>query len=308
MATSPPFSTRTSGDPIADRRYAYGDAAFAEGDWQAAFDLFEQTVEIVPNWPPAQYALAKAALRLDREDTARQALSVALTLDPEDHLGARVLLAQIGATSAAEAMSPAYVTSLFDEYAPRFDAHLVGQLDYRAPELLVAALDRHVPGRHFAPVLDLGCGTGLMARALGTRASRFCGVDLSPRMLALARETGLYDSLEARDLLLSLQDQPSGSLALVIAADVFCYVPDLEPVLMASRRALQSGGVMAFTVQTHEGAGVRIGADSRVHHAPALVRQLTRDAGFALLHEEAAVSRRDSGVPVAGALYLLAVP
>lgn len=291
---------------IADRRYAYGDAALADRDWQAALDLFEQTLERVPLWPPAHLALAKAALALGEDIRARAALERVLALDPADHLGAALLLARIGGRPVAGAMPPAYVAALFDDYAPRFDSHLVGQLAYRAPDLLVAALDRHCPERTFGRVLDLGCGTGLMARALGARAGRILGVDLSPRMLALAVETGLYAGLEAGELVAFLEQQPSAEADLVIAADVFCYLPDLAPALAASARSLAPSGLLAFTVQTHPGEGVMVGEDCRMHHAPGLVRTLAGAAGFTLLAEEEAVSRLDAGRPVPGALYLLA--
>ncbi|MCZ8186930.1 MAG: methyltransferase domain-containing protein [Beijerinckiaceae bacterium] len=307
MTTTPPFSTRSSGDMIADRRYAYGDAAFAEQDLQAAFDLFEQTLERAPNWPPAHLALAKAALALGDEARARATLERVLALDPADHLGAALLLARIGGKPVADAMPAAYVAALFDDYAPRFDSHLVGQLAYRAPDLLVAALDRYLPGRHYAEVLDLGCGTGLMARALGSRAGRILGVDLSPRMLEQASATGLYAGLEAGDLVTFLGQQPVARSDLAIAADVFCYLPDLAPALAAARRCLAPSGILAFTVQTHPGEGVVVGEDCRMHHAPGLLRRLGVEAGFTLLAEEEAASRRDAGRPVPGALYLLAV-
>ncbi|WP_284178150.1 methyltransferase domain-containing protein [Rhabdaerophilum sp. SD176] len=308
MTATPPFSTRSSGDMIADRRYAYGDAALAEQDWQAAFDLFEQTLELVPHWPPAHLALARAALALGEEETARAALERVLTLDPADHLGAAMLLAQIGSKPVAEAMPAAYVAALFDDYAPRFDSHLVNQLAYRAPELLVAALDRHQPERHFAHVLDLGCGTGLMARALGSRAGLVFGVDLSPRMVAVAAETRLYAGLQAGELVAFLTQQPVAGADLTIAADVFCYVPDLAPAFAEARRCLAPSGILAFTVQTHPGEGVVVGEDCRIHHAPGLVRHLAVEAGFTLLAEEEAVSRLDAGKPVPGALFLLAAP
>lgn len=308
MTAAPPFSTRSSGDMIADRRYAYGDAALADGDWQAALDLFEQTLERVPQWPPAHLALAKAALALGQEEKARAVLERVLALDPADHLGAALLLARIGGRPVAEAMPAAYVAALFDDYAARFDSHLVGQLAYRAPDLLVAALDRHLPGRSYAQVLDLGCGTGLMARALAGRAGQIVGVDLSPRMLEQAEATGLYARLEAGELVAFLARQPAAAADLVIAADVFCYLPDLAPAFAATRRTLASGGLLAFTVQTHQGEGVVVGEDCRMHHAPALVRALAGASGLTLLAEDAAVSRLDAGRPVPGALFLLAAP
>ena len=303
MTTPTGFSTQTSGDLTADRRYAYGDGALADGDFIAARDLFAQTLELVPNWPPAHFALAKAHIALGERDAARAALQRAQVLDPPDRLGAGVLLAQI---TGGAIMPDAYVAGLFDEYAGRFDSHLVGALDYRAPEMLADMLRQaRGEGMRFMHALDLGCGTGLMARALMGCCAGISGVDLSAGMLEVACSSGLYSRLACAELLAFLRGEPAASCDLALAADVFCYVPDLAPVFGEVARVLEPGGVFAFSIQTHTGEGVIMGADSRVHHAPSLMRNLAAAAGLNLLQEIAASTRRDRGVPVAGALFLL---
>lgn len=299
-----PFSTRTSGDLVADRRYDYGDAALAEGDSLAARDLFAQTLELVPNWPPAHFALAKACLGLGDHAEATIALHRVLVLDPADRLGAAVLLAQIG--TAAPVMPDAYVASLFDEYAPRFDGHLVEALKYRAPEMLAIMLNQE-RGKtmQFTSALDLGCGTGLMAGALKGHFDAMTGVDLSAGMLKVAEAGGLYRRLACAELLGFLRGEAASSCDLALAADVFCYVPELAPVLTEAARVLEPGGLFAFSIQTHAGQGVVIGADARVHHAPAEVRTWAKAAGFTVRQETAASTREDRGVPVPGALFLL---
>jgi SAM-dependent methyltransferase len=52
-----------------------------------------------------------------------------------------------------------------------------------------------------ASVIDLGCGTGAAGRRLQSHGfQNIDGVDLSPEMLAVARSTGAYRSLEVTDL------------------------------------------------------------------------------------------------------------
>ena len=299
------FSTRTSGDLVADRRYDYGDAALVDGDFIAACDLFEQTLELVPNWPPAHFALAKACIGLGKRAEAASALGRVLALDADDRLGAAILLAQIG--TAAPVMPDAYIASLFDEYAPRFDSHLVKALKYRAPELLAGMLrQERGEAMHFATPLDLGCGTGLMASALAGHFDTMNGVDLSAGMLKVAEAGGLYRRLARADLLSFLKDEDTSAYDLALAADVFCYVPDLSPVLAEAARVLEPGGLFTFSIQTHEGQGVVMGADARVHHAPAEVRIWAELAGLTVRQEIAVSTREDRGIPVAGALFLLA--
>jgi predicted TPR repeat methyltransferase len=307
-AMSPPFSRTTSGDALADRRYAYGAAALEEGDYGAARDLFTQMLELTPLWPPGWLALGKAHLALGEQGEARAAFRQVIALDAADILGAGLYLAQLGEdVPLSAAMQPAYVAALFDDYAPRFDAHLTGKLTYRAPDLLAEALEAVAAGRTFPAALDLGCGTGLMARALAGRYDAMTGIDLSPAMLREAEKTGLYTRLEAAEILAFLAGQ-GVHYNLILAADVFCYIADLTPVLVAMHKRLHPNGLAAFTVQTHERVGVVLGQDQRFHHALPFVERLAQEACFTPRLSRAITPRMDGGKPVAGAMLVLERP
>ena len=305
-----PVVHRSSGDLLADRRYAYAEAAWNEGDAAAAADLAGQALDLAPDFAPAHALLGRATAALGRTEEARRALERALALEPDDALGAGIDLAQLGVLPEAEAISTPYVRALFDEYAPRFDRHLLRSLNYRAPNLLRDAL-RRACSRRFRPfrfgrVLDLGCGTGLLARALADVSDMIEGVDLSGRMLAAARKTKLYASLTEGDLLSFLSAREAGSADLVAAADVLVYVADLRPIHAEARRVLGRDGLFAYTVQSHDGSGFRLGADGRFAHAEPHLRVLAAEAGFEVVSCEAVSTRQDRGEDVPGLLLVLA--
>jgi len=300
----------SSGDLIADRRYAYAEACLAEGDPAAAAEMAEQALERAPAYAPAWALLGRAREALSTPEAALNAYASALANDPEDRLGIGVALARLGAAGEGAALSSAYVRTLFDGYSDRFEAHLVGALGYRGPEMLRAALDGlpEAPVR-FASVLDLGCGTGLMGVAIRDRAERIAGVDLSPAMLAKARAKGLYARLVAGDLLDFLNGEPPASADLVLAADVFIYLPDLVPVLAGVARVLAPGGLTAFTIQSHAGAEpVRLGADARYAHSDAHLAASADAAGLAVRLLAPAAIRRERGEGVPGRIAVLAAP
>jgi len=299
----PNFMLHGSGDLLADRRYAYAEAALAEGDAQAARDLYVQTLERVEQWLPAQLGLAKANLALNRIDDAITGFRKIAAEDPQDILGARAHLARLGAEGGA--LTPGYVSALFDDYAPRFDAHLITALDYHAPDILAAEIKRVAEARTFHRALDLGCGTGLMAKALEGQASEILGVDLSERMLEIARGTGLYTRLDAADCVDWLAGETAESADLVIAADVFCYIENLEPIFRQTHRVLEKSGLFSFTIQTHAGSGWRVGDDLRVHHGLLLIEEMARECGFVLARVQPTSVRKDRGVPVPGAVFVL---
>ncbi len=287
----------TSGDLAADRRYAWGMAALAEGDAAVAADLLQQALELAPSWAPAWLALGDARDRAGLRAGAVEAWRQCLALEPEDRLGAAPRLAAAGEARSSDAISAAYVKALFDDYAPRFDGHLTEALSYRGPEVVARALDDAAAGRRFGRALDLGCGTGLTGLALRARVDWLGGCDLSPAMLARARKRAVYDLLEERDLLEVLEASTGGSLDLIVAADVLIYVSALGPVFAAAARALAPSGLMAFTTQSGE-ADVAVGEDLRVSHAPASVLRLAVQAGLdpVLVRDEWV--RKERGRPV----------
>ena len=304
-----PANLRSTGDLIADRRYEYARAALDEQDFGAAADLARQVLELAPGFAAAHALLGRALIALNARDEAENALRHALALQPQDVLGVRVDLARLGALAPDEALTDNYVQALFDDYAPRFERHLTEALGYKGPVLIFDALRRACvrQGRpfHFEHVLDLGCGTGLMAKALRGTAAEIEGVDLSSRMLEKARQTGLYAGLHHGHLTEFLTHRADGEADLVVAADVFIYLAALGPVFAEARRVLKPGGLFAYTVQSHEGDGVVLGEDSRYAHGRAEMARLAAANGFAALLFEDASIRRDRGVPVPGFLVVL---
>jgi predicted TPR repeat methyltransferase len=309
---SPPRTIRSSGDLIADRRYGYADAAFGEADFVTAVDLAAQVLELAPDYAPAHALLGRARGALGDTTGAVEALARALAAEPEDALGVRLDLARLGALAPEHAITPAYVRALFDDYAPRFDRHLVQGLDYRGPELIHAAARRAatdlVRPFRFARMLDLGCGTGLVGRAFARDASAIEGIDLSPRMLAQAKKTRAYVALHEGDLVEAMRGVPDGGFELITAADVLVYVAALEPVFAEVWRLLAPRGLFAFSVEAHGGADVVLGEGGRYVHPQEYLRRLAGEFGFEVARLEHLSTRQDRGEPVPGIVAVLAKP
>jgi predicted TPR repeat methyltransferase len=291
--------TGSSGDLAADRRYQWAAGALESRDFEAARDLFSQVLELAPDWAPGWRGLGEALAALLRRDEAVAAFRKALALDPADIGGASLHLAFLAGECPATAPR-AYVKTLFDQYAVKFDRHLVEALAYRGPEILDAALSRAAPGRIFAHALDLGCGAGLFGATFRGKAKRLTGIDLSPAMIEQARGKHLYDRLIAADLLDFLAAEPDQSADLAAAADVFVYIGDLSPVFAAVARVLEPGGLFAFTAQRREGDGYRVGEDMRFSHSEAYLHVCAAQARLATLELVPAVTRKDRGADVPG--------
>ncbi|MHC4052069.1 class I SAM-dependent DNA methyltransferase [Bradyrhizobium sp. 25ACV] len=298
---------QSSGDLMADRRFEFARDLQLKGDLPAAADLIEQAIELAPDFTSAWFTLGEIRQRLGERDKAVAAFREARRSDPDDHHGAGLHLMRLGDAQMAE-MPKAYVQALFDQYAPRFEHTLVNDLDYRAPALIfkavVAARVAAKKPAFFKRTIDLGCGTGLAAAAFAKQVDHFIGIDLSPGMIKEARATNLYAELEVADMIEALRSKGDGCANLVVAADAFVYLPDLTPVLNQARRVLVSGGVLAFTLETHDGNGVVLGEGLRYAHSAEYVRGAIAKAGLKLLTLEPASPRIENNEPVRGLVVI----
>lgn len=301
----------SSGDYIADRRYDFGRDLQIRGDLAGAADLMRQAVETAPHFASAWFALGDISEQRQRHDEAIVAYRKAWETDPADRHGARLRLMRLGAEPMA-AMTPGYVRSLFDQYAPRFDRALREHLGYRGPELLRDAVveARHIQKRpvHFRRALDLGCGTGLAAEVFASLCDEMLGVDLSPGMLEKAGKRKLYAALKEADMLTALEAEPDASVDLVLAADAVVYVSDLAPLCAEAARVLAPQGAFAFTAETHDGEGVILGVTLRYAHAAGYLEQVLGEAGLRVPVLQVVSARNNAGEPVPGLVAVAVKP
>ena len=294
---------QTSGDLIADRRFGYAMALLQDKDGEAAKDLFAQVLERVPHWPPALLGMGDACLLLEQDDEAVGFFKQCLALDPSDRLGAGPRLARMNEVEADDAIRHGYIAALFDDYAKRFDTHLIQTLGYSAPQQLHAAIT--AIRSHFEQGYDLGCGTGLMGEVLRPHVDHLSGCDLSHAMLQEARAKQIYDRLDGDDVVHALTQQHAASLDLITAADVLVYIGALTDVFVAAHHALKIGGLFAFTTQACAGERFIIGEDLRSAHSERYLRTQALQTGFEILAFEAVSVRQDRDQAVGGWLCVL---
>jgi predicted TPR repeat methyltransferase len=302
--------------------------ALAEsGDPGAAFEVARETAALYPGIAEAALGLGKILLKTGQLPVAIAEFQRALRLDP-GLADARFLLgtawleageagralAAFGEcppatpgltekTARAEAMAAAprsdagYVRHLFDQFSADYDARMLTQLSYRAPQILRELAGLVMPGMTGLDILDLGCGTGLSGAVFKDRAASLDGIDLSPAMIAKAKERGVYDALAVGDIEAGL------GLAvydLVVAADTLVYLGDLEPVLAAVAAALRTEGFFLFSVEAKEGEGFELGPKRRWRHSQSYLRALAAQSGFTVAGLMACVPRHEAHEAVNG--------
>ncbi|MEO5375793.1 MAG: methyltransferase domain-containing protein [Alphaproteobacteria bacterium] len=295
-----------------EARVELAERLIRRGDLPEAIDLLQRCLRDDPDLLAAHFHLGRAWAALGDAAAASLRFRHCLDLDPADALGAAPALAAVAGASP-EALPDAFIRCLFDQYAARFDEELVIRLRYRGPEVVRAAVDavlgEAVPGedRRLRDVLDLGCGTGLAGEHLRPLAHRLAGVDLSPAMVAKARDRGLYDDLWVGEAVAAL-GAASAAWDLVVAADVLVYLGDLGPLFTAAAAALRPGGLLAATVEESDGPAFELMPTRRFRHHPDHLRQGAAAAGLAMAHLEPVVTRFERSEPVRGLVFVARLP
>jgi predicted TPR repeat methyltransferase len=252
---------------------------------------------------------------LGQHDEAAFAYQDALKLGPEDPY-VRHLVVSSGAMPDSKRAPEGYVRTVFDGYADRFEVHLLS-LGYRIPGAIRTLLQSHpkiAAGVPVGPILDLGCGTGLVALAIGDLpVGPFTGVDLSPRMLAHARAKQLYAELREGDIVTDLATHQQ-RWPLVVAADVLCYFGALDEFLAMVHQRLEPAGWFVFSVEAmlpdHDGVVPGNGSwalhqQGRYTHAEHYVYEAICAAGFRVLRMDRPVIRQEAGADVPGLLFAI---
>lgn len=255
--------------------------------------------------------MGHALSSLGRHDEAADSYREALKLGPGDPY-IRHLVAASGVIASATRAPDEYVRTVFNGYAERFEEHLIS-LGYRVPGLVRAALLRHRPGvrsgQMIAPVLDLGCGTGLLAVVMSDLPlSDFVGVDLSASMIAQARKKDLYTEFHVEEIGGYLAEE-TRQFPLIMAADVFCYFGDLVPVLSALTSRLPPDGICILTVEELQpGDDSRpwtLGRQGRYAHSQDYIRICAASVGLQVRELSRDTLRREAGAAIPGLLVVL---
>lgn len=139
--------------------------------------------------------------------------------------------------------------SFYDDWAKSYEAELKTN-GYVTPGRCAEAL-KSLETDLSAPIIDLGCGTGLSGLALRSEGFTVVdGVDLSVEMLNRAKSHGCYRSLDTIDLsepLTALE----GRYRHAVAAGVVSPGHAPASTILRVLEALPSGGTFVFSLNDH---------------------------------------------------------
>ena len=283
--------------------FTLGSMLLDSGQIADAAVALRTAVELAPGSVEALSAMATAETLLGDNATAERALQRVLELEP-GNIEARHLLAALRGDPVTTAPD-GYNAQLFDWFAGRFDHHMVATLQYCVPRDVAVLLSEGSLniGRRY---LDLGCGTGLMAAALADifQFERKVGIDISGKMVDVARGKKLYDEVIHGDVITLLGGMPN-AFDLITAGDLLPYVGDLAALMPVIGRCLGPGGLFVYSIETLAEGGYKLLQTGRFAHTVTYVDDLARAADMAPVALRHGMIRTNAGKPIAGVIGVL---
>jgi predicted TPR repeat methyltransferase len=272
-------------------------------EFEEAITWYRRAIESAPDQGDAHYDLGLVYLQLGDRAEASRHMRKALELTPGSVEIEHFLAAAEGDSSRTA--PAAYVASLFDGYADTFDDHLVKSLNYSAPRQLHQLMkETGTLAQRFSKALDLGCGTGLCGEQFQAYCMQMDGIDLSEKMLAVAKEKGVYNRLFNGDIA-EIISQLGETFDLFISADTFIYVGELTATFETIAAHANPGALFTFSTESGYRQDVELLGSGRYCHSKDYISSLASGSGFELVSYSEQNLRTEKKQWLKGGYYLL---
>jgi len=139
---------------------------------------------------------------------------------------------------------------LSDEWAGDYNRDLINKYGYIAPNITVNKFNIFHPNKNIK-IIDVGCGTGLVGKELSKLGYlNVDGYDISPEMLKIAKQLGIYKELKQTDLN-KRPFTPTKTYDALVCVGSFGYGA-LDPKAIKNLVALVRSGGMIFIFMNSE--------------------------------------------------------
>ncbi len=200
----------------------------------------------------------------------------------------------VGLDAAYGLATPDDNRRLYKSWAASYDSDFIDRHQYVYHREVAAALIWVADGRSIEPILDVGCGTGVIGSALWEEGVRdIHGLDISPEMLAEAAARtasdgeAVYRSLVEADLTQAL-NVPSDRFGAIVSSGTFTHGHVGPEALNELIRIVRPGGVLC------------LGVNEQFYQASGFQRKLAGLADTGLLADCKVASARIYDDPPAG--------
>jgi predicted TPR repeat methyltransferase len=227
-----------------------------------------------------------------------------LELSSVDLMGATLQLAILGKREMPDKTPEPYMQEFYKKKSKGWSDIAWQKGKYRGHILIEKAFKQTHNTSKKVNILDLGCGTGSLARFLRPYARTLVGVDLSPDMLFKAQQIDLYDSLHKKDLSQYL-GEVLNHYDTVVAAAVLIHFYDLDNIFFLVRDSLKINGRFIFSIfeETQNNRGLN--SFLMYSHSDDYVTTLANRLNLKISYRQRDIHEYHKGASVPAVIYVL---
>jgi len=142
-----------------------------------------------------------------------------------------------------------------------------------------------------------------------TLAKSITGIDISSKMLEKAEEKGIYTHLIHNNLIDYAKQhlKNEAKFDLIIAADVFVYIGELEDIFATVKKILKENGIFIFSTEylhTCEENFI-VNSGGKIAHSTHYIEKLINQFHFTQLLSKQTILRKDGNKDVEGRVTIL---
>lgn len=281
-------------------RYSVARDHHVLGHNDLALAAYGAILEGTPNDASALLGRIQVAIASNNLELARQDSEALIALDPEYPLFA--YWNEVAQGNTPKTMPAEAVLAVFDNGRTKFHEKVVATgMGYTLPQLAAEWIRERYPKLELN-VLDLGCGTGLVAAKLGRIKGAMVGVDLSIQMIEQAARHEVYDKIHTVNVLDALTATPDSLYDVLTACEVFPYVGDLSQAVPDAFRLLVPGGHFIFSceVASETGPNLVLKHGLRYQHKLSHIQGLCKAAGLDQIEPTMLTLFTENGIAVEG--------
>lgn len=258
-----------------------------QGDKAASEKAFSHVLALAPDHLLAWYSMLELLYGQDRGREGLQRLGEVM-----EALSGSIPLKHLRALFSGDVPPFApreFIAAFYASFVEMFEPWVVAAGHAPHVEALVKELCKlpQLAGKRHLSLLDLGCGTGVVAERLANVSAIRVGVDISPHMLKISRRGKRYDVLYDMDIV----DYVLGGetpFDVIVAAGPLRWMGNLQPFFHAVRGVMHKESVLACILdKEHSTLAYSVANHGRYSHHFSYVSDVSQAEGLhLLLHKE----------------------
>ena len=281
--------------------FGLGCAAKKLGDFKNAQNNFEAALKIEPDHIEALFQSALTAKEQGFFKEATPIFERVMELDVKNEKGSLLHLANMGVAERPSQTPRDYLKNYYRAQSKNWD---IDTSKYFGHYLIKEAIKKTIPRDSKVKALDLGCGTGSLAKFLLGYAEYMDGVDLSEHMLKKADSLNLYDNLYEEDIVSFLANNDT-KYDLITAAATLIHFGELDTLFKLVQEALSPSGKFVFSVFDASAEEIELNQFQLYSHSAAYINKLANKLNFISCYNERALHEYQGEDPVFAQIFVL---